>query len=131
MNINPGDICRTNLSQPGGLVKIICIEPSEFNPGRLAAFIEHVEDHPYGYKKGEKGWYMADELVLVAPRNRTYQFENVTIVHICDNCGHAVGKLYFDECWGSNNRNEREFDMQWICATCKSYFDGTAFEDGD
>ena len=45
------------------LVKVLRIEPSELNPGKLVAYIEHIEDHPYGYKKGDKGWYNVEDLV--------------------------------------------------------------------
>jgi len=30
------------------------------------AWIEHIEDHPYGYKKGEKGGYFSDNLIFVS-----------------------------------------------------------------
>lgn len=61
--IEVGKIYRTNLSKPGGLVKVLSIEPSGYNDGRMAAYIEHVEDHPYGYAKGTRGWYMVEDLV--------------------------------------------------------------------
>lgn len=64
-DIQIGDICRTNLSQPGGLVLVLDIQPYSNAIPRLAAYVEHVEDHPYGYTKGMKGWYLLEELVLV------------------------------------------------------------------
>jgi hypothetical protein len=59
-----GDICLTNLSKPGGLVKVLRIEHNEFGKGWMCC-IEHVEDHPYGYKKGDIGWYSLDDLIYV------------------------------------------------------------------
>lgn len=61
--IEIGRIYRTNLSKPGGLVKVLDIAPYSPNSTELAAWIEHVEDHPYGYKKGDRGWYMVADLV--------------------------------------------------------------------
>lgn len=62
--MKPGDICRTNLSQLGGLVKILkMVDSTQSN--RQLAWIEHIEDHPYGYEKGTRGYYFLDELILV------------------------------------------------------------------
>lgn len=72
--MKPGDICRTNLSKPGGLVKVLAIYPSTYvraNEYRLMAYIEHIEDHPYGYEKGVRGYYFVDELILVENGNET------------------------------------------------------------
>lgn len=61
-----GDICRTNLSKPGGLVKILEITThSEVRPGKRFCWIEHIEDHPYGYAKGTRGGYYEDELIFI------------------------------------------------------------------
>ena len=65
MTIQPGDLCKTNLSQPGGYVAVLAVEPSQYDNQRMAAKIQHVEDHPYGYKKGDIGWCFVDELLLV------------------------------------------------------------------
>lgn len=61
--VEVGKIYLTNASQPGGLVKVLKIEPEWSGHGRLVAYIEHVEDHPYGYPKGDKGWYYCDDLI--------------------------------------------------------------------
>jgi hypothetical protein len=60
-----GDICRTNLSKPGGLVKILSIEPYSETLPELHCTIEHIEDHPYGYSKGTRGGYMAEDLIFI------------------------------------------------------------------
>lgn len=62
--VQKGDICRTNLSQPGGLVKVLDVT---WDSGykRYMCFIVHVEDHPYGYPKGDKGWYALDDLIYI------------------------------------------------------------------
>lgn len=65
MSIEIGDICRTNLSQPGGLVKVLDIKPYSQQTIKPMAHIEHLEDHPYGYEAGAKGWYMVEDLVFV------------------------------------------------------------------
>jgi len=57
-----GQIYWTNLSKPGGPVRILKIEPEWSGHGRLAAYIEHVADHPYGYEKGTRGWYYLEDL---------------------------------------------------------------------
>ena len=44
---------------------MLAVEPSQYNNQRMAAKIQHVEDHPYGYKKGDIGWCFVDELLLV------------------------------------------------------------------
>lgn len=67
MTIKPGDLCKTNLSQPGGLVAVLDIKPYSTHVSKLMAYIEHVQDHPYGYKKGERGWYGLDDLILIVP----------------------------------------------------------------
>jgi hypothetical protein len=57
-----GDICRTPF-EPSGLVMVI--EVWDRAEPRPAARIVHLEDHPHGYKRGETGWYHADELIIV------------------------------------------------------------------
>lgn len=57
-----GDIVMTNLAQLGGRVKILELQPSHTDKTRTAAYVVHVEDHPYGYTKGTKGWYLLDDL---------------------------------------------------------------------
>lgn len=47
--------------EPSGLVKVLEAEPGLYF-GRTSVFIEFVEDHPMGYKKGEVGRYLADEM---------------------------------------------------------------------
>jgi hypothetical protein len=64
-DLKVGDICRTNLSTPGGLVKILYIEPYSSAYPKLYCGIEHIEDHSYGYSKGTKGGYMAEDLIFV------------------------------------------------------------------
>ena len=58
-----GKVYRTNLSKPGGLVRVLDIQPYSSYYRELTAYIEHIEDHPYGYKKGERGGYMVRDLV--------------------------------------------------------------------
>jgi len=68
MELQVRDICRTNLSKPGGMVRILSIEPfwlSSPDRARLVADVEHIEDHPYGYRKGETGYYFVEDLILV------------------------------------------------------------------
>jgi hypothetical protein len=60
-----GNIYRTNLSQPGGLVRVLEVVQSDYNLDGKACYIEHVEDHPYGYSQGTKGWYEDRDLVTV------------------------------------------------------------------
>ena len=61
-----GDVCLTNLSKPGGLVKVLRLDPCVISgKPRTFAWIEHVEDHPYGYEKGSTGGYYTDELIFV------------------------------------------------------------------
>ena len=66
MVLQKDDICRTNLSQPGGLVKVTEVRDTTVD-GRIVQFawIEHIEDHPYGYKRGERGGYFVDNLIFV------------------------------------------------------------------
>lgn len=55
-----GDIARTPW-EPSGLVIIKDIEP----PGSVydwCAFVEFIEDHPKGYRKGSPGRYQLKEL---------------------------------------------------------------------
>lgn len=63
MAVKVGEVYRTNLSKPGGLVKVLEIKPYSPSSIELAALVEHIEDHPYGYKKGDRGWYMVTDLV--------------------------------------------------------------------
>jgi hypothetical protein len=63
--IKVGSICRTNLSQPGGLVRVLSIEPYSEGSSKMYATIEHIEAHPYGYAAGTRGGYMIEDLVLV------------------------------------------------------------------
>jgi hypothetical protein len=63
--ISVGEIYWTNLSQPGGPVRILRVERSDiwrFREERQVAYIEHILDHPYGYSKGTRGYYFCDEL---------------------------------------------------------------------
>jgi hypothetical protein len=55
-----GDVVRTPF-EPSGLVKILAIHIGGFFDKNLA-FVEYLEDHPYGYKKGENGNYFLNEL---------------------------------------------------------------------
>ena len=97
MNIVINNIYRTNLSQPGGLVKVLEIHPSDYHPDGKACYIEHVEDHPYGYSKGTRGWYEDRDLVPVCqdcgedlPEGETCK--NCEMMQegyneLCDSCG--------------------------------------------
>ena len=62
MAVEVGKIYRTPF-EPSGLVRVLEIE--SFYPGtsRRTAFIEHVGNHPHGYKDGSVGRYFADELI--------------------------------------------------------------------
>lgn len=62
------DICMTNLSQPGGLVKVLGVIWDTDNK-RTVATIEFLEDHPYGYSKGTKGCYALDDLIFIRTMN--------------------------------------------------------------
>lgn len=55
-----GKTCHTPF-EPSGLVKVIDVSWDPFFK-RHCAYIEYVEDHPHGYKKGEYGLYFADQL---------------------------------------------------------------------
>ena len=55
-----GDIVRTPY-EPSGLVRIVAVEWVEFFGCEMVQ-VEHVEDHPHGYKKGTTGWYRAADL---------------------------------------------------------------------
>lgn len=46
---------------PGGRVRVLEIEEG-FYEGRRTAWVEYLEDHPHGYRKGTCGRYFADEL---------------------------------------------------------------------
>lgn len=46
MDIQIGDICRTNLSQPGGLVRVLDIQPHSNPIPRLAAYIVGGRNEP-------------------------------------------------------------------------------------
>jgi len=53
-------------SESSGLVKILDIHIGGFFDKNLA-FVEYLEDHPYGYRKGETGNYFLNELRPVVP----------------------------------------------------------------
>jgi len=57
-----GDICRTNISQSGGLVRILDLDEQREN---CYCYIEFIENHPYGYAKGDKGVYFKSDLIFV------------------------------------------------------------------
>lgn len=63
--IEVGRIYRTNLSQPGGKVKVLSIETHWADSTRQVCFIKHIEFHPYGYKTGTLGYYYPEDLVPV------------------------------------------------------------------
>lgn len=77
------NIYRTNLSQPGGLVRVLEIAPSDYNPDGKACYIEHVEPHSYGYEQGTRGWYEDRDLVTVCQ----YCGDDLTEGERCKNCG--------------------------------------------
>lgn len=60
-----GDVVRTPFD-PSGMVKILDIHIGGFFDKNLA-FVEYLEDHPCGYKKGETGNYFLNELRPVQP----------------------------------------------------------------
>ena len=60
VSVKVGDVARTPF-EPSGLVKILGIHIGGFFDKNLA-FVEYLEDHPYGYKKGETGNYFLNEL---------------------------------------------------------------------
>lgn len=66
--LEKGDICRTNVSQPGGLVMVLEVALADLTPPRQYCRIVHLEDHPYGYEAGTLGGYYADELIKVNAR---------------------------------------------------------------
>jgi hypothetical protein len=69
-----GDICRTNLSQPGGLVMVLDIWDKTTEP---TARIVHVDNHPYGYERGTTGDYLVKDLILV----------EASVIENCKGCG--------------------------------------------
>lgn len=91
-----GKIYRTNLSQPGGLVKVLEIHPSDYHPDQKACYIEHVEDHPYGYPKGTKGWY-----------------EDRDLVSVCQDCGNDLSPEDEDCEWCRMQRWADEEVQSW------------------
>lgn len=62
MDVIISEIYWTNLSKPGGPVRVLDIQPFSSYDSEPAAYIEHLVDHPYGYAKGTKGWYLCKEL---------------------------------------------------------------------
>lgn len=46
---------------PGGLVRVLQIEPGYYD-GKRTAEVVYVEDHPHGYRQGTRGRYFAHEL---------------------------------------------------------------------
>lgn len=82
MNIKIKDIYRTNLSQPGGLVKVLKVEESWVGDKKPICYIEHVEDHPYGYPCGAKGYYYPENLVPVCQ----YCGEDLPEGETCEHC---------------------------------------------
>lgn len=90
MTIIIKNIYRTNLSQPGGLVRVLRIEESWTLPKRPICYVEHVETHPYGYEEGARGYYYPEDLVPV-----------------CQDCGHDLVR---DDCeWCEMARETEEF----------------------
>ena len=57
-----GQVCWTQISQPGGLVEVRALAPSVVIPGRMMAQVRHVLDHPYGSPMGSVGWYPIRDL---------------------------------------------------------------------
>src|SRR5260370_27355612 len=55
-----GEVCRTAY-EAGGLVEVMELEPGECH-GRRTARVLYLHDHPHGYKRGEIGRYLIDEL---------------------------------------------------------------------
>jgi hypothetical protein len=49
-----GQVCWTTLTQPGGLVLIRWV--TEDHVVGPYALIQHILDHPYGYRLGMVGW---------------------------------------------------------------------------
>src|SRR5689334_18392037 len=91
------DVCLTNLSKPGGLVKVLETVLDTYS-NSWSAHIEHIEDHPYGYKKGSRGWYAVDDLIYVRSANEGEAIKP-TIVCLCGSTrfSEAFQKANFDE----------------------------------
>src|SRR6266853_298685 len=58
--VGVGEVYRTPYD-PAGLVEVMELEPGECH-GRRTAKVLYLLDHPHGYKRGEIGRYLVDEL---------------------------------------------------------------------
>src|SRR5882762_4228201 len=58
--VGVGEVYRTPYD-PAGLVEVMELEPGEYH-GRRTAKVLYLVDHPDGYKRGEIGRYLVDEL---------------------------------------------------------------------
>lgn len=48
--------------EPAGKVRVLYVDWSGFPFSDYMAHVEYIEDHPHGYKKGQRGNYFARQL---------------------------------------------------------------------
>jgi hypothetical protein len=95
------NIYRTNLSQPGGLVRVLGVSPSDYNPDGKACYIEHVEPHPYGYEQGTRNWY-----------------EDKDLVTVCQYCGEDLAGTLCQHCGIADEPEDDTEGYNFLCDEC-------------